>query len=147
MIETAYPMYLSYTHTSRDLEPVKNAMAKLPQSDLRDNMMENITDSCDYILSESSYNSLLSAMGKVPVSLNPDQMALFSSMSTADFTNIMNAALNQNVTIKVNGAEYSLLPCLYYDNIVADRMISLYTALIVPDEVFEEIADDSEPFC
>ena len=147
MIETTYPMYLSYTHTSRDLEPVKNAMAKLPQSDLRDNMMENITDSCDYILSESSYNSLLSAMGKVPVSLNPDQMALFSSMSTADFTNIMNAALNQNVTIKVNGAEYSLLPCLYYDNIVADRMISLYTALIVPDEVFEEIADDSEPFC
>ena len=26
-------------------------------------------------------------------------------------------------------------------------MISLYAALIVPDEVFEEIADSSEPFC
>lgn len=147
MIEVSYPVYLSYSHTSRNLEPVKNALAKLPQSDLRDNMMEYIPDSGEYVISESSYNQLLSAMGKEPISLNPDQMALFSSEPTADFTNIMNAALKQDVRIEVNGAEYSLLPWLYQDNIITDRMISLYAALIVPDEVFEEIADNSEPFC
>lgn len=147
MIEASYPVYLSYSHTSRDFEPIKNALATVPQSDLRDNMMENITDSSEYILAESSYNNLLTAMGKDPISLNPDQMALFSSEPTADFTNIMNTALKQDVTIEVNGSEYSLLPCLYQDNIAADRMITLYAALIVPDEVFEEIADNSAPFC
>ncbi len=147
MIEASYPVYLSYSYTSRDLEPVKNALAALPQSDLRDNMMENITGGGEYVISESSYNGLMSAMGKEPLSLAPNQMALFSSDPGPNFTNIMNAALKQNVTIEVNGSEYTLLPCLYQDNIVADRMISLYAALIVPDEVFEEIADNSEPFC
>lgn len=147
MVEASYPVYLSYSHTSRDFEPVKNALAKLPQSDLRDNMMENITGAGEYVISESSYNNLLASLGKKPISLNPDQMALFSSEPVADFTNIMNAALEQDIRIEVNGSEYSLLPRLYEDTIVADRMISLYAALIVPDEVFEEIADSSEPFC
>lgn len=147
MIEASYPVYLSYCHAPRDFEPIKNALAKLPQSDLRDNMMENITDSSEYIIAESSYNNLLSSIGKDPISLNDHQMALFSSAPVADFTNIMNAALKQEITIEVNGTEYSLLPCLYQDNITADRMITLYAALIVPDEVFWEIADDSDPFC
>lgn len=147
MVEASYPVYLSYSHTSRDFEPIKNALAKLPQSDLRDNIMENITGAGEYVISESSYNNLLASLGKNPISLNPDQMALFSSEPVADFTDIMNAALKQNIRIEVNGSEYGLLPCLYEDTIVADRMITLYAALIVPDEVFEEIADSSEPFC
>lgn len=147
MVEASYPVYLSFSHTSRDFEPIKDALARLPQSDLRDNMMENITGAGEYVISESSYNNLLASLGEKPISLNSDQMALFSSEPVADFTNIMNAALEQDIRIEVNGSEYSLLPRLYEDTIVADRMIALYAALIVPDEVFEEIADSSEPFC
>ena len=63
------------------------------------------------------------------------------------FYDLLNKALKSNVTVGINGQAYSLLPELCCDNIVADRSITLYTALIVPDKLYQELATDVEPFC
>lgn len=147
MVEASYPVYISRSDLAKELTPLENAVKMLPESSLRDNIIENIPGSCEYLIAESGFNLLMTAMGKEPLSLDKDQMALFSSDPSGDFTDIMNQALSQEVSIGVNGTQYTLLPRMYCENIVADRMISLYMALIVPDEVFLQAARDTEPFC
>lgn len=148
MIEASYPVYLSRTDAQIDLERLTEALGKLPQAAIRDNLMEHIGNSSDRILSESSFNHMMVAMGKKPISLKDDEMALYSSMSrSGDFYSTLDAALKYAVTIKMNNREYKLLPDLYHDNIVADRAITLYATLIVPDDLFVELAANPVPFC
>lgn len=148
MIATYYPVYLSRTDAQCDLNGLIEALGKLPQSDIRDNIMEYIADSCDRILSESSFNHLMAAMGKDPINLGDHQLALYSSMArSGNFYSTLDSALKNHASIKVNGKEYALLPDVYHDNIVADRAITLYAALIVPDELFTQLARETEPFC
>ena len=63
------------------------------------------------------------------------------------FNSTLDAALKNQASITVAGENYRLFPELFYDNIVADRAITLYTALIVPDGLFARIAGSPEPFC
>lgn len=148
MIETSYPVYLSRTDARFDLGGLTKALGKLPQTETRDNIMEYITDSCDHILSELSFNRMMVAMGKEPINLGEGELALYSSMSrSGDFYSILDAALKNHASVTIKGKEYDLLPELYRDNIVADRAITLYAALIVPDELFAQLATETEPFC
>ena len=148
MIAAAYPVYLSYTDAPRDLSGLADAIAMLPPTDQRDNILENISGSCEYILSLASYNQMLAAMGREPVTLEDHELALYTSMSRGGaFNSTLDAALKNQASITVAGENYRLFPELFYDNIVADRAITLYTALIVPDGLFARIAVSPEPFC
>jgi putative ABC transport system permease protein len=148
MIETSYPVYLSRTDERFDLGGLTKALGKLPQTQTRDNIMEYIADSCDRILSESSFNHMMVAMGKEPINLGEGELALYSSMSrSGDFYSTLDAALKNHASVTIKGKEYGLLTELYHDNIVADRAITLYAALIVPDELFAQLATETEPFC
>lgn len=144
MIETSYPVYLSMTKTKFDTDSIIDALKKIPEAG-------NIVQSfhLEYVLSETSYNNMMSAMGKEPINLNGNKAALYSSMGSDEgyFYGLLNEALKSNAAIGINGETYSLLPKLYHDNIVANRSITLYTALIVPDELYQELAKDTEPFC
>lgn len=142
MIETSYPVYLSMTETEFDTDSIIDALKKIPEAD---NIVQYFH--LEYVLSETSYNRMLSAMGKEPIALSENKAALYSSMGSDDFYDLLNKALKSNVSVGINGETYSLLPELYHDNIVADRSITLYTALIVPDELYQELATDTEPFC
>ena len=148
MIAAAYPVYLSYTDAPRDLSGLADAIAMLPPTDQRDNILENISGSCEYILSLASYNQMLAAMGREPVTLEDHELALYTSMSRGGaFNSTLDAALKNQASITVAGENYRLFPELFYDNIVADLAITLYTALIVPDGLFARIAVSPEPFC
>lgn len=148
MIETYYPVYLSTTDTQCDLDGLTEALGRLPQTDTRDNIMEDIADSCYYILSESSYNGMMEAMGKEQITLGDHELALYSFMPrSGDFYSTLDASLKNHASVTINDKEYAMLPDLYHDNIVADRAITLYTALIVPDELFTQLATETEPFC
>lgn len=144
MTQTSYPVYLSMTETEFDTDSMIDALEKIPEAD---NIVQNFH--LEYVLSETSYNNMMSAMGKESIDLSGNEAALYSTMGSNEgtFYDLLNQALKSNVTVSINGQSYSLLPELYSDNIVADRSITLYTALIVPDELYQELAIDVEPFC
>jgi putative ABC transport system permease protein len=167
MIDVYYPMFLSrmntnlYDNTGAALtsEPnahdfswagLNSALAKLPETDLRNNMIENFSDRTGpYLISETSYNELLQAIGKEQIQLKMNQVALYTSMKdSGDFMNILNGALELGAYIEVDGQKYELLSSVYYDNVVADRKITLRSALIVSDEDYRNwVSDASTPFC
>lgn len=144
MIETSYPVYLSMTKAKFETNSMIDALKKIPKAD---NLVQNFH--LEYVLSETSYNHMMSAMGKEPIDLSKNEAALYSTMGSGEgnFYDLLNEALKSKVTIGINGEKYSLLPQLYHDNIVANRSITLYTALIVPDELYQELAEDTQPFC
>lgn len=151
MVKAYYPMYLDNVdgdnHTW-DTQGLSQAVEALPQSDMRDNILENLPNRFDYIIAESSYNQLLQALGEEPLNLGDDQAALYTSMTGGEFTDIFSGALESGAQISIDGKTYTLLPKLYTDNVVADRQITLYNAYILPDAVYEALAmDASEPFC
>lgn len=144
MVETSYPVYLSMTKTMFDTGSIIGTLKTIPKAD---NIVQNFH--LEYVLSETSYNRMMSAMGKKKLDLSGKKAALYSTMGSGqeNFYDLLNKALNRGISIGINGDTYSLLPELCRDNIVADRSITLYAALIVPDELYRKLAIDTEPFC
>ena len=167
LLSTYYPMFLSNmnkissdgpTTLSESESGVQNfswaeflsALEGLPQSHLRDNMIENFsTRTQPHLISITSYNRLLQSNGKEPIQLGLNQVALYTSMKDDGYFNsLLSDALKSHSFIDIDGQKYELLPTLYYDNVVADRLITLYCALIVSDEDYQRWASDSnEPYC
>ncbi len=152
MVKACYPMYLDYTDTDLhefNADGLTEAIANGTQSSLRDNIVENLSQRMIvYIIAESSYNQLLEAQGKEPLNLSEDQAALYTSMTGAEFSDILSSALQSGATVSIDGKEYTLLPQLCTDNVVADRQITLYNAYILPDSVYNQVATDPQDiFC
>ena len=160
-ISAFYAMYIDRIDSHSDSEGEKPphsfsweglilALEKQKKTDLRDNMLEYIpSDDIPRLIKESSYNELLVSMGKEPLNLGKNQAAMFTSMTdSGEFMYILDGALKQQAYVKVDEEKYELLPQLYSDNVVADRSITLYSALIVRDEDYNAWARDSiEPMC
>lgn len=167
MVSVHYPMFLSpmntnlydYTGAVLKIEPDAHdfswvgfsaALAKLPETDLRNSMIKNFSArSGPYLISETSYNNLLQAIGKATIQLKKNQVALYTAMKDSnDFINTLAAALKSGAYVEIDGHKYELLSSVYYDNVVADRKIKPYSALIVSDEDYQNWVEDcSEPFC
>lgn len=151
MVKASYPLYLSgikdgyYRDEEKafDTSKLKAALGSVPGSD---NIIENLH--IEYVISESSYNGILKSMGKEEIHLTEHKIALYSSIAKeGDFGSIVENALKKGASIGIDAAEYEIIPTLYYDNVVADRAITLYMALIVPDELFTELARQPEVYC
>lgn len=152
MVKTSYPLYLSMIEPSYwengenaiDLSKMAQTIATVKDSE---NLLQNLR--LEYVISESSYNNLLNAIGKEEIHLEPNEAALYTSMNrdSVDFYSILEQVLEKDASVGINQTDYALLPILYYDNIVADRAITLYLALIVPDSLYEELAREDEAFC
>lgn len=153
LISAYYPMFLSSMDTNTyefSWDGLNSALANLPETDLRDNMIENFSGrSGPYLISKTSYNTLLQTIGEEPIQLRGSQAALYTSMKdSSDFINLLNDALKLGAYIEVDGQEYELIPNVYDDNVVADRKITLYSALIVSDEDYQNwVSDSGAPFC
>lgn len=154
LIDTCYPMYLEHLNlkdTSADisLSGMVTAFKTVPQSSLRDNIIEDIRQRNEwndiYFISQSSYNALLDSVGEEEITLSENQIAFYTGMNTSsqDFIDICDAALKAGAYIEQTTADgittrFEVLPKVYYNNIVADRAITLYFALIVPDDLYSE---------
>lgn len=151
MVKTSYPMYLSMKADEYfDGEPKEFDYSKfveaLKKVDGTDNILENLH--INYIIAESSYNELLKSINKEEINLRENELALYSSMATeGDFGTLLEKTLKNNAAIGIDGTEYAISETLYYDNIVADRAITLYMALIVPDVLFNKLAREPEAYC
>lgn len=97
-----------------------------------------------YLISLSGYNEILKAGGKEPIRLESGEAAMYSDFEfTGDARAAMiEEALSEGVTMELAGENYSILPTLYRDSFVVDRMITISYALIVPDEVFEQLVSE-----
>lgn len=155
MIKSSYPLYLSMVKDGyfRDQEKafdtaeLEKALRSVDDPDnISDNIIENMH--IEYVISESSYNRILQDAGKEKINLNGHKAALYSSEANdSDMGHILQKALKKGISIGVDGINYEILPVLCYDNVVADRAITLYMALIVQDDVFASLAREPEAYC
>lgn len=87
-------------------------------------------------------------MGKEELKLADHETAIYTSMGNdGDFGSILTKAISGGISIGIDGVNYSIRPTLCMDNVVADRAITLYLALVVPDELFTKLASEPEAYC
>ncbi len=143
-IKASYPMYLSNSNREFDLENLKSVISSMEGS-------ENIVEymHMDYVISQSSYNKMQKAMGKEPLKLGKNRAALYTSMhrDEVNFYRVVGQAVKAGAFVGIKGKLYQLEPALYSDNVVADRAISIYMALIVPDPLYKKLAAEPGPYC
>lgn len=152
LIDSFYPMFLDDAKEEGhqySVDELCQAILAQPASSLTEEMASRFASyPVENIISVSSYNALLKSMGKQPLDLGEHKAAIYTSFTESEFVGILNNALKKNISIQIDGHIYELLPDVYYDNVVADRQITLYSAFIVPDDLYQSLAADSEiPFC
>ncbi|MDD6258813.1 MAG: ABC transporter permease [Erysipelotrichaceae bacterium] len=155
MTKNSYPLYLSSVKEQYDegksdefdLSQLKEALRSLHDSN---GTGENIADNMHirYLVNVSSYNQILSGLGKEKISLSDGDVAVFTSLAgEGEYGRILNQAIQKGVSIGIDGKAYQVKPTLYIDNVVADRSITLSAALIVPDDLYSNLTDSNDPYC
>lgn len=151
MIRDSYPLYLStvkdgyYRDEERafDTGDLVEALRSVEDSE---NIIENLH--IEYVIAESSYNRILKNIGGEELKLSDHEAAIYTSLAgEGDFGSILTKAVRSETSIGIDGEEYRIRPTLCMDNVVADRAISLYMALVVPDELFAKLAREPEAYC
>lgn len=151
VVKDSYPMYLSMVkdgyyrdeEKAFDTEALKEALRTVENSE---NIIENLH--IEYVIAESSYNRLLKNIGKEELNLSANEAAIYTSLGNeGDFGTILTKAIGSKVSIGIDGARYNIRPTLCMDNVVADRAITLYMALVVPDGLFKQLAGEPEAYC
>ncbi|WP_341320474.1 ABC transporter permease [Solibacillus sp. FSL H8-0523] len=151
-IETYYGMALHSFYSSEGephyhfawtnlIETISNQADSEPKEILLNNFS---MQSMPYFIALSSYNSMLEAAGKKTIVLADDEVAMYTSDDTGAPYDLLKDTLKKNPSVEIAENEYTLLPTLYSDNIVADRAITLMYSLIVPDALFEQYFDTEE---
>lgn len=147
-VDSYYGMALHNFHTGED-EPVLNyhfawtglleTIVSQPDSEPKEILLNNLAQQyTPYFISLSSYNAMLEAAGKKPLQLANNEVAMYTSDDNGASYDILKDILKKNPTVEIAEDEYTLLPTLYVDHIVADRAITLMYSLIVPDALFEQ---------
>lgn len=128
------------TRQAFQMEPVMDALRRLPPSQDREVMLNNLsyTDS-PYLIAESCYNRLLKAAGLPLLRLDVGEAAVYmdQEFTTEERTRILNHILETKPLALLNGEECRLTGTVQTTNLVTDRSITLSFALILPDPVFE----------
>lgn len=154
MIGDCYPMFIGNTYygdSTFSLKGIVNAFETLPEDDLRDNIVENLLQNEEYndlyLIPLKSFNALLVSMGEEELRFDGNQVAFYSRMAADSFNykelweKAINAGAYVEFTLPDGSIEkFEFLPNMYYNNIVADRAITLSTTLIVPDDLYEACA-------
>ncbi|MER1956725.1 MAG: ABC transporter permease [Solibacillus sp.] len=151
-IETYYGMALHSFYSSEGephyhfawtnlIETISNQADSEPKEILLNNFS---MQSMPYFIALSSYNAMLEAAGKKTIVLADDEVAMYTSDDTGAPYDLLKDTLKKNLSVEIAENEYTLLPTLYSDNIVADRAITLMYSLIVPDALFEQYFDTEE---
>lgn len=101
------------------------------------------------IIPESSYNGILEAMGEKPLNLRANEIALYFNpefMPMQDLDNmpvldqiIEKAEKEGKSLMKINDQEINIRPSIPMRGLVADRSVRIFSAFIVPDQMFEQL--------
>lgn len=136
--EEDYPEYVHDFSWGTVLE----SAGKLSDQNERTILENNLSYRTDpYLIALSGYNQVLKAEGKEPITLGKDQVAIYKDpqLRTSPAGSGMKKILEDPQEITIDGKNYSLYGTVCFEPLVADRIITLDDALIVPDELFEQL--------
>lgn len=150
-VDRYYRMALHNFNPSED-EPVLNyhfawtglieTVLSQDDSEPKEILLNNLSmQDTPYFISLSSYNAMLEAAERKPIQLAGNEVAMYTSDDTGASYDILKDILKKSPTVEIAENEYTLLPKLYSNQIVADRAITLMYSLIVPDALFEQYFD------
>ena len=154
VIGDCYPMFIGnmyYGDSTFSLDGIVDAFETLPENDLRDNIVENLRQDEEYndlyLIPLKSFNALLASMGEEKIQLADNQVAFYSRMAadSPNYKELWDQALRAGAYVEFtlpngNVEKFEILPGVYYNNIVADRAITLSTTLVVPDDLYATCA-------
>lgn len=127
---------------------LEEAVSREKHSEEKENLLRDLSyQDRPYLISVSSYNELLKSTNKPPIVLGDNEVAMYSNGGFSFSHNILGKVLETNPTIYIDEKQYELTSTLYTSNLVADRAITLSYALIVPDDMYNTLIENSEePF-
>ncbi|MCY6958477.1 ABC transporter permease [Clostridium brassicae] len=104
-----------------------------------------------YLIPESSYNGVLEAIGEKPLNLqsheivlyfNPDFVPMDNSDKMPVLDNILEKASKEGQSLmNINNQKVFIRPSIPMRGLVADRSAEIFSAFIVPDDMFEQLID------
>ena len=146
-VKTGYMNLYKHSDHPLRMEPVLDALRKLPSSRDKDTLLSILEYGDDYphLISQSGYNHLLAAAGMPGLNLAADEAAVYMDTEAANDirTKLLNSVLENRPEILLGQEEFHLTGTVQTLNLVTDRSITLFFALIVPDEVFEHYTQGS----
>lgn len=117
---------------------LEETISKEKNSQEKESLLSNLSNQeRPYLISRSSYNAMLASINKPPIKLEDNEVAMYSDEEYSNSHDILKRALHSNPSISIDEKQYKLVSPLYTSNIVADRAITLSSALIVPDAVYD----------
>ena len=145
-IKEYYPMKLGSLRTeSFSWAGLEEAVSKEENSQEKEHLLRDLSyQDRPYLIAVSSYNKILGSMNKSPIVLRNNEAAVYSSSEFPYSHGILNKVLETNPTIDIDEKPYKLTSTLYTSNLVADQAITISYGLIVPDNMYNALAGNSE---
>jgi putative ABC transport system permease protein len=119
----------------------------LPNATAREGLLGYLSGRSPFLISLTSFNTLLDSMGRQKIALGPGELVMYSSEALGIHNDELQTVLQNHPTIRLGGDVYTLASELQTCNLVADRFISVMYALIVPDDVYRDMVGDEPPYC
>ena len=151
--ESLFDMRIGHTSSEADddggklgMDEVLELIEQEPDSSVKSDLLDEYSNiDYPYIISLSGYNQLLVAAGEQPVTLDNKQATIYGydSFISKEKKELINHVLSQEPKVVFGGEHLELTGTIQTKNPVTDRAITLYFALIVPDEVFDRLAAES----
>lgn len=104
-----------------------------------------------YLIPESSYNGLLTAIGEQPLNLDSDEIALyfnpdFVPMENLDRMPVLDSILDKAAKegqrlLSIDNQDMFIRPSIPMRGLVADRSVEIFSAFIVTDRMFEQLVN------
>ncbi len=89
-----------------------------------------------YVISDTSFNTLLKSIGKEPLILEKKQVAFYTRMVQPEENRLREKAIKAGAAIEIDGERFTFAPAVRQENLVADSGITLMNALIVPEHYY-----------
>ncbi|MFD3156764.1 FtsX-like permease family protein [Haloimpatiens sp. FM7330] len=121
---------------------LKESISREKNSKEKENLLRDLYN--PYLISLSSYNTLLKFTNKSPIVLEDNEVAMYSNEEFSFSHDLLRKVLECNSTISIDKKQYRLKSTLYTSNLVADRAITISHGLIVPDDMYNRLIRDSE---
>jgi putative ABC transport system permease protein len=149
LFDTVFGIKVGYIKTEDDnfqnvysMDSMMNAIDELPDSNDKDILLNNLGYAdYPYLISISGYNKLLSLAGSPEIELKENEAVVYmdSEFTPTSQTAILNRIIDTKPVIQINEENFYLTGSILNTNLVVDRSITLSFALIVSDDVFEQL--------